>query len=55
MDGRGTASRKKKNGSDWVAVEGAPAALKPDHRGAQAIWNYVVLELYNFVTNPIIA
>ena len=45
---------KRKDGSAWVAFEVAPAALKPNHRGAQAIRNYVVRKFYNFVTNLII-
>ena len=47
--------RKKKDGPAWVASEAAHAALKPDDRGAQAIWNYVVHKFYNFVTNLIIS
>jgi len=45
---------KKKDAPVLVASEAAHAALKPDNRGTQAIWNYVVRKHYNFVTNLII-
>lgn len=38
----------------WMASEATHAALKPDQKGAQAIWNYVVRKFYKFVTNLII-
>ena len=39
---------------DVIAFEVAPAALKPNHRGTQANWNYVARKFYNFVINLII-
>ena len=41
---------KKKDGSAWVAFEVALAALKLNHRGAQAVTSYVAFVDYNFVT-----
>jgi hypothetical protein len=37
-----------------MAFEATHAALKPDQRGTQAIWNYVVRKFYKFLTNLII-
>ena len=45
---------EKGDGSAWVVFEVAPAALNPDHRGAPAIWNYVVRKFYIFVINLLI-